>query len=89
MGDLLFASRREGIGRFVFASQSKGLSGLDSIDHGSYCDCFGNLCSGSFIYTFEIVAQTIWGFWGNPSLYKLQHRSNGTYLLGREKRSHL
>ena len=84
MGDLLFASRSEGIGKVVFARRSKGLGGLNSIYHVSYCDCFGSLCSGSFIYLFEIVAQTIWGFWGNPSLYKLQHRSNSTYLLGRE-----
>ena len=69
MGDLLFASR------------GKGLGGLNSIDHVSYCDCFGSLCSGVLIYSFENVAQTVWG---NPSLYSLQHRRNATYLLGRE-----
>ena len=83
MGDLLFASRREGVGRFVFARGSEGRGGWSSVDHFSYCDCFGSLCSGGLIYLRTLLKQS-----GNPSLYNLQHRSNGTYLPGREQCSH-
>ena len=67
MGDLLFASRREGIGRFVFASRSKGPDGLNNKDHVSYCDCFGSLCSGVLIYLRTLLKQS--GEFGETPLF--------------------